>query len=119
MPVLARAFTYAVLFIGLVLVFVLKGEGTPAPFDPPRKLVVRGPYRLVRNPMYVGAGLSLFGAALFYQSFPLAAYSGLFFLAAHLFVLFHEEPRLGRRFGEEYAAYCKVVGRWFPKRVNW
>src|SRR5688500_9393104 len=51
-----------------ILTFVFVGRGTPAPFDPPRRLVVRGPYRMVRNPMYVGAGLVLVGAALFYQS---------------------------------------------------
>src|SRR4029453_88067 len=54
-----------------VFTFVFIGKGTPAPFDPPRKLVIRGPYRFVRNPMYIGAGLTLAGAALFYQSLPL------------------------------------------------
>src|SRR5947207_11131157 len=50
-----------------VFTFVFIGKGTPAPFDPPRKLVVRGPYRLVLNPMYIGAGMTLGGAAPFYQ----------------------------------------------------
>src|SRR6478672_2681861 len=48
-----------------VFTFVFIGKGTPAPFDPPRKLVIRGPYRFVRNPMYIGAGMTLAGAALF------------------------------------------------------
>src|SRR5262249_5759925 len=39
-----------------ILAFALLGRGPPAPFDPPRRLVVRGPYRYVRNPMYIGAG---------------------------------------------------------------
>jgi protein-S-isoprenylcysteine O-methyltransferase Ste14 len=51
-----------------VLTFVFVGKGTPAPFDPPRKLVIRGPYRFVRNPMYIGAGMTLAGAALFYET---------------------------------------------------
>jgi protein-S-isoprenylcysteine O-methyltransferase Ste14 len=51
-----------------VLTFVFIGKGTPAPFDPPRKLVIRGPYRFVRNPMYIGAGMTLAGAAVFYES---------------------------------------------------
>ena len=48
-----------------ILTFVVVGKGTPAPFDPPRQLVVRGPYRFVRNPMYIGAGFALLGAAFF------------------------------------------------------
>lgn len=50
-----------------VLTFAFVGNGTPAPFDPPRRLVVQGPYSVVRNPMYIGAGIALSGAALFYQ----------------------------------------------------
>ena len=97
-----------------VFTFVFIGKGTPAPFDPPRKLVVRGPYRFVRNPMYIGAGLTLAGAALFYQSLPLLGYAGLFFLATHLFVVFYEEPTLRRTFGDEYEAYFRRVRRWMP-----
>src|SRR5438445_12748925 len=56
------------LAIASILTFAFIGKGTPAPFDPPRKLVVAGPYRWVRNPMYIGAGLVLLGAAMFYGS---------------------------------------------------
>jgi protein-S-isoprenylcysteine O-methyltransferase Ste14 len=97
-----------------ILTFVFVGRGTPAPFDPPRRLVVRGPYRLIRNPMYVGAGLALAGAALFYQSIPLLGYAGLFLVIAHLFVVLYEEPALRRTFARDYAAYCQRVGRWWP-----
>ena len=99
-----------------IFTFVFLGQGTPAPFDPPRRLVIRGPYRFVRNPMYVGAGLALAGAALSYQSLPLLGYAGLFLLVMHLFVMVHEEPALRRTFGQEYEAYCAKVGRWWPKR---
>jgi protein-S-isoprenylcysteine O-methyltransferase Ste14 len=51
-----------------VLTIVFIGKSTPAPFDPPRKLVLRGPYRFLRNPMYIGAGMTLAGAALFYET---------------------------------------------------
>jgi protein-S-isoprenylcysteine O-methyltransferase Ste14 len=98
-----------------VLTFALVGKGTPAPFDPPRRLVVQGPYRVVRNPMYLGAGLALTGAALAYQSPELLGLVGLFFLATHLFVIWYEEPTLRRAFGEDYAAYCGRVRRWWPK----
>lgn len=101
-----------------VFTFVFIGKGTPAPFDPPRKLVIRGPYRFVRNPMYIGAALGLAGAAIFYGSIPMAIYAGLFLLVAHLFVIFYEEPTLRRTFGAEYEAYCRCVKRWWPKTRN-
>lgn len=99
-----------------VLTFALVGRGTPAPFDPPRRLVTRGPYDFVRNPMYIGAGLALAGAALFYQSRALFGYTVLFFLITHLFVLRYEEPTLRRLFGREYEEYCLRVRRWWPRR---
>jgi len=68
----------AALALWCILTFALFGKGTPAPFDPPRRLVVRGPYRYVRNPMYLGAATALAGAALCYQSAALAAYAGGF-----------------------------------------
>jgi protein-S-isoprenylcysteine O-methyltransferase Ste14 len=104
----------ALLAVTCILTFALVGRGTPAPFDPPRRLVVRGPYRRLRNPMYAGAGLALAGAALFYSSLPILGYAGLFLLVTHLFVLGYEEPHLRRTFGEEYAAYCRRVHRWWP-----
>lgn len=61
----------AALALWCIITFVFVGRGTPAPSDPPRRLVVQGPYRFVRNPMYIGAGFALAGAALFYQSFGL------------------------------------------------
>lgn len=97
-----------------VLTFAFVGRGTPAPFDPPRRLVVNGPYQFVRNPMYVGAGLALAGVALFYESLLLLGLTLLFFLVAHLFVLLYEEPTLRRLFGAEYEAYCRRVRRWWP-----
>jgi protein-S-isoprenylcysteine O-methyltransferase Ste14 len=97
-----------------VFTFAFIGRGTPAPFDPPRRLVIRGPYRFVRNPMYIGAGLALAGAALFYESLPLLAYTGLFLLVTHVFVMSYEEPTLRKTFGPEYEAYCRQVRRWWP-----
>ena len=97
-----------------IFTFALIGKGTPAPFDPPRRLVVQGPYRFVRNPMYIGASLALAGAALFYDSLPLLGYTGLFLLATHVFVMTYEEPALRQTFGQEYKAYCRQVGRWWP-----
>jgi protein-S-isoprenylcysteine O-methyltransferase Ste14 len=97
-----------------IFTFVFAGKGTPAPFDPPQELVMEGPYRFVRNPMYIGAGLALTGAALFYESWPLLGYAGFFFLATHLFVVSYEEPTLRGTFGQKYEAYCGRVRRWWP-----
>lgn len=99
-----------------VLAFALLGKGTPAPFDPPRRLVVRGPYAYVRNPMYWGAALALLGAALAFRSLALAGYAVLFMAVAHAFVRAYEEPTLRRLFGKDYEAYCRHVRRWVPRR---
>jgi len=103
-----------VLALWCISTFATIGKGTPAPFDPPRKLVIRGPYRFVRNPMYIGAALALAGAALFYKSAPLLAYAAAFLVVFHFFVLAHEEPTLRRTFGADYEAYCQRVKRWWP-----
>jgi protein-S-isoprenylcysteine O-methyltransferase Ste14 len=68
--------------------------------------------------MYIGAGLSLLGAALFYGSLSILIYAGIFFLATHLFVVMYEEPTLRQTFGDEYEAYCRRVGRWWVKKVT-
>lgn len=94
--------------------FAIIGRGTPAPFDPPRRLVIQGPYRFVRNPMYIGAGLALAGAAIFFQSVYLLGFAAGFLVVTHLFVLLYEEPTLRQTFGPEYVAYCGSVRRWWP-----
>lgn len=112
---LVMSATGAVLALWCVATFAIVGRGTPAPFDPPRRLVMRGPYHVVRNPMYIGAGLALAGAAVYYEAGRLVAYAALFLLAAHCFVVWHEEPTLRRAFGEEYEGYCRRVRRWWPR----
>jgi protein-S-isoprenylcysteine O-methyltransferase Ste14 len=95
--------------------FSTRGEGTPAPFDPPKRLVVRGLYRFVRNPMYVSVGYALLGEAIVYDSRSLLIYLVSFFILAHLFVVLYEEPGLKRRFGAEYRDYLDRVPRWIPR----
>lgn len=97
--------TGAAIALWCIFTFVFLSKGTPAPFDPPRRLVVRGRYRVVRNPMYVGAGLALAGAALFYMSLSLLCYAILFVLVLQVFVVAHEEPALRHSFGDNYAQY--------------
>lgn len=106
--------TGAAIALWCVGTFVFVGKGTPAPFDPPRRLVIRGPYRFVRNPMYIGAALALAGAALFYDSVPLLVYGSILLAVSHFIVVFYEEPTLRKTFGPDYEAYCQSVKRWLP-----
>jgi protein-S-isoprenylcysteine O-methyltransferase Ste14 len=102
----------AIVGAACILTFVFVGHGTQAPFDPPRELVASGPYTRLRNPMYLGAGAAMAGAALFYQSGALLAYVFAFMSAAHLFVVAYEEPALRQTFGRDYDAYCARTRRW-------
>jgi protein-S-isoprenylcysteine O-methyltransferase Ste14 len=105
----------AALALWCIVTFAVIGRGTPAPFDPPRRLVVIGPYRLVRNPMYLGAGLALARAALFYESRALLGYCAAFAFVMYLFVVVYEEPTLRATFGAPYVRYCERVHRWWPR----
>ena len=101
-----------------VATFATAGQGTPAPFDPPRRLVIKGPYRFVRNPMYIGAGMALAGAALVYRSWQIVGYAAVLGLMTHLFIVLYEEPTLRRTFGRDYDEYCGRVRRWVPLRTS-
>ena len=92
--------------------FFAAGKGTLAPVDPPRQLVVRGLYRITRNPMYNGVLAILLAEAWLFRSVALLEYAGAVLVAFHLFVVLYEEPALASRFGETYAAYRKHVPRW-------
>ena len=105
----------AVLVGTCVVLFVARGRGTPAPFDPPRQFVAAGPYRLVRNPMYVGGVLVLGGIGMWQRSPGILLLALVGMLAAHLFVTLVEEPGLARRFGDGYRECTRTVRRWLPK----
>jgi protein-S-isoprenylcysteine O-methyltransferase Ste14 len=95
--------------------FIFRGRGTPAPFDPPVVFVPTGPYRYVRNPMYIGAALVLAGYGFSQRSASVVLLTAGFLLIMHLFVILLEEPSLERRFGDSYAAYKWAVNRWLPR----
>jgi protein-S-isoprenylcysteine O-methyltransferase Ste14 len=95
-----------------IATFVTRGRGTPAPFDPPREFVASGPYRWVRNPMYVGAAAAILGAGLAVSSPAIVLLALGFLLIMHLFVVIHEESSLADRFGASYKAYLSSVHRW-------
>ncbi len=95
--------------------FTFIGKGTPAPIDAPKFLVREGPYRWVRNPMYLAVFSVVIGEAILFHSLLLVGYGLLAGLVVHLFVVFYEEPRLARQFGESYEAYLRTVPRWLPR----
>jgi len=105
----------AVIVLACLASFVVRGQGTPAPFDPPVAFVPSGPYRYVRNPMYIGAALVLAGYGLWQRSAAIAIFALAFLLLFHIFVVLVEEPGLERRFGESYLAYKRSVRRWLPR----
>lgn len=113
------------LVAGLALVasaiglFTAVGGGTLAPWDPTRRLVVRGAYRHVRNPMIGGVMAVLLGEALLLASTALLGWFLAFVVANAVYIPLFEEPGLERRFGEEYREYRRNVPRWLPRRRPW
>lgn len=99
--------------------FVVEGLGTPAPVAAPDRLVVGGPYRYVRNPMYMAVLAVIIGQALLLGQPILLAYAVVLWLIVASFVRFYEEPTLSRRFGAEYEAYRRAVPAWWPRLRPW
>src|SRR5438132_10672305 len=97
------------------------GHGTPAPVAPPKRLVVVGFYRYLRNPMYVGFAAGWIGLwVVFGHANPaLITAVAAVALAVHLFVVFYEAPTLRKKFGADYDEYCRDVNRWWPRVRGW
>ena len=109
--------TGALIMLRCVFDFAWTGRGTPAPFDPPRRLVITGLYRWVRNPMYIGMGAFLLGETLALPPIrrEMALLMAAAFVVVNAFILMYEEPALRAAFGEEYIDYCRHVRRWIPR----
>lgn len=103
------------LVVWTVLLFVKVGHGTLAPWSPTSKLVVRGPYRYVRNPMITGVATILAGQALFFRSWAILIELAVFVLVNAIYFPLVEEPGLRRRFGQDYEEYRARVPRWLPR----
>ena len=101
--------------------FAWRGLGTPAPFDPPRRLVVSGPYRYLRNPMYIGMIIAIIGEGLVYPNLMrgMLIEAAAFWLVAALFVIGFEEPVLKSTFDGDYDRYRANVRRWIPRLTPW
>lgn len=107
------------LFVASLRRFASDGQGTLAPWDPPRRLVVQGPYRFVRNPMISGVLLTLAGEALVLTSRPHGAWALLFFAINGIYIPLFEEPMLAQKFGDAYREYCRHVPRLVPRLRPW
>ena len=107
------------LFAASLWRFATEGEGTLAPWDPPRELVLRGPYRYVRNPMISGVIFVLFGEALALLSLPHGAWAATFLVLNLLYIPLVEEPQLEQRFGDSYREYRRHVRRFLPRFRPW
>ena len=107
------------LFAPSVLRFAVDGRGTLAPWDPPRTLVVRGPYRYVRNPIISGVVFALAGGSLVLLSWPHAVWAAIFLAANLVWIPLVEEPELAERFGAAYDEYCRHVPRVLPRLRPW
>jgi len=105
----------SVLALACIGTFVVRGKGTPAPFDAPREFVAVGPYRYVRNPMYIGGATMLAGFGLYLRSGSVVLFTAAWLGLAHLFVVLYEEPTLRSKFGAAYQSYCRAVARWMPR----
>lgn len=116
---------HAVTYLGILLIilglslvlyciyhFIVYGRGTFSPIDRTQQLVVSGPYRFTRNPMYVGIIITLLGEVVILKSWQLLIYTLLVFVAFHLFVMYIEEPRLKEEFGKEFKTYASQIRRW-------
>lgn len=107
-----------ILVLTCIVVFIIRGKGTPAAFDPPTEFVATGPYAYVRNPMYIGGFILLVGFGLYHYSLSILILSVILIVIFHLFVVFYEEPILERQFGKSYAEYKKHINRWIPKWIQ-
>jgi protein-S-isoprenylcysteine O-methyltransferase Ste14 len=107
------------LFASSLRRFAKDGKGTLAPWDPPTKFVVTGPYRYVRNPMISGVNLILFGEAAMFREPRLLWWALTFFAMNAIYIPLLEEPGLRERFGDAYDVYCRHVRRLIPRLTPW
>jgi protein-S-isoprenylcysteine O-methyltransferase Ste14 len=119
------AIVAGILILGGVVVLLdafvrfARADGTPAPPAPTAHLVVVGPYRFVRNPMYVAVAAIVLGQALLFSNWGVLLYLALVLIAVASFVRFYEEPTLESTYGEEYLVYKRNVRAWWPRVTPW
>jgi protein-S-isoprenylcysteine O-methyltransferase Ste14 len=107
------------LMVATIRLFVTVGKGTLAPWEPTQRLVLRGVYRHVRNPMIAGVFFVLLGEAVLAASLPMLGWFAVFVVVNAVYIPLAEEPGLVRRFGDEYLPYQRNVPRWIPRVRPW
>lgn len=107
------------LLIATVKLFRTIGKGTLAPWSPPQKLVLAGPYRYVRHPMISGVLLVILGESTIFGSLVIFSWFALFFVVNVVYFRLSEEPGLVKRFGEDYTHYKNNVPSWIPRLKPW
>jgi len=107
------------LLISTIRLFANRGKGTLAPWDPPKHLVVEGPYRFVRNPMHCGVFITLYGEGLLLGSVPILIFVTGAFVFHWFYIPLMEERWLKEKFGEEYLMYKRNVRAWIPRLTPW
>jgi protein-S-isoprenylcysteine O-methyltransferase Ste14 len=105
------------LFALTIRQFATRGKGTLAPWDPPRELVVDGPYSYTRNPMISAVIIILFGEVIIFGSIPILLWFLYFTLTNIIYIKYKEEPGLEKHFGEDYLLYKNSVPRLFPGKI--
>ena len=108
-----------ILLISTIRLFTNVGKGTLAPWDPPRHLVVEGPYRYIRNPMHSGVFITLYGEGMLLGSVPILIFVTVIFVFHWFYIPLMEERWLTEKFGEEYLTYKQHVHAWIPRRTPW
>jgi protein-S-isoprenylcysteine O-methyltransferase Ste14 len=116
MLILITGLSLVTITIGL---FKRIGKGTLNPLDPPKKLVIAGPYRYVRNPMITGVLLVQLGESIMFTSFELLIWFFGFWMANQIYFIWKEEPQLLKRFGPDYQEYRENVPKWIPRFSPW
>ncbi len=99
--------------------FAVKGQGTAAPWNPPKNLVVAGPYCYVRNPMITSVLSISLAEALLLSSWLCLGLFVLFWAGNMIYFPLFEEKDLEKRFGESYREYKRNVPRWIPRLTPW
>jgi protein-S-isoprenylcysteine O-methyltransferase Ste14 len=113
----ATYYGFLIIGLGLVLAFwsrslFLKNATTLQPSEEPTSLVTYGPFRISRNPIYLGMASILLGVAVLQGTLVTLAFPVLFVALIEFFIIPGEERILEKIFGEPYREYKKSVRRW-------